>query len=88
MKWSLTLALGGDVHPVLDLHVSAQVPLQVELAGAVRALEGLAAGVEVHVAQQVVHSVERLPAHLRAETGRKYRLTSRKKKGLSKVPTL
>lgn len=43
---------------MLDLHVSAQVALQVELTGAVRALEGLTAGVEVHVAQKVVHSIE------------------------------
>lgn len=49
---------------MFDLHVPAEVALQVELAGAVRALEGLAAGVEVHVAEEVVHSVERLPAHL------------------------
>lgn len=50
---------------MFDLHVSAEVALQVELAGAVRALEGLAAGVEMHVAEEVVHSVERLSAHLR-----------------------
>lgn len=50
---------------MLDLHVSAEVPLQVELAAAVRALEGLAARVQVHVSQEVVHSVEGLPAHLR-----------------------
>lgn len=50
---------------MLDLHVSAEVPLQVELAGAVRALERLAAGVKVHVTEEVVHSVERLPAHLK-----------------------
>ena len=49
---------------MLDLHVSAKVALQVELARAVWALEGLAASMEVHVAQEVVHSVERLPAHL------------------------
>lgn len=49
---------------MFDLHVSAEVALQVELARAVRALEGLAAGVEVHVAEEVVHSVERLSAHL------------------------
>lgn len=61
----VTLSLYRAVHDaVLDLHVSAEVPLQVELAGAVRALERLAAGVEVHVAEEVVHSVERLPAHL------------------------
>lgn len=49
---------------MFDLHVSAEVALQVELAGAVRALEGLAAGVEMHVAKEVVHSVERLSADL------------------------
>ena len=53
---------------VFDLHVSAEVALQVELAGAVRALEGLAAGMEVHVAEEVVHSVERLSAYLRDES--------------------
>ena len=63
----LTLSFGGDVHAVLDLHVPTQVALQVELTGAVRALKGLAARVEVHVAQQVVHSVESLTAHLRAK---------------------
>lgn len=52
---------------MFDLHVSAEVSLQVELAGAVRALEWLAAGVEVHVSQQVVHSVEGLSAHLRGK---------------------
>lgn len=62
-----TLAVQADVHhPVLDLHVPAQVALQVELAGAVGALEGLAPGVQVHVPQQVVHAVEGLPADLRA----------------------
>lgn len=61
-----TLPVYRGVHDaVFDLHVSAEVALQVELAGAVRALEGLAAGVEVHVAEEVVHSVERLSAHLR-----------------------
>lgn len=60
----LTLSLRRDVHPVLDLHVSAEVPLQVELTGAVRTLEGLAASMEMHVAQQVVHSVEGLATYL------------------------
>lgn len=60
----LTLSLWRDVHAVLDLHVPAEVALQVELTGAVRTLEGFAAGVEMHVAQQVVHSVEGLAAHL------------------------
>lgn len=60
-----TLAVQADVHDaVLDLHVPAQVALEVKLAGAVGALEGLAARVQVHVAQQVVHAVEGLPAHL------------------------
>lgn len=52
---------------MLDLHVSAEVSLQVELAGAVRALERLAACVEVHVSEEIVHSVEGLSAHLRGK---------------------
>lgn len=52
---------------MFDLHVSAEVSLQVELAGAVRALEWLAAGMEVHVSKEVVHSVEGLAAHLRGK---------------------
>lgn len=52
---------------MFDLHVSAEVSLQVELAGAVRALERLAACVEVHVSEEVVHSVEGLSAHLRGK---------------------
>lgn len=60
-----TLAVQADVHDaVLDLHVPAQVSLEVELAGAVWALEWLAACVQVHMTQQVVHAVEGLPAHL------------------------
>lgn len=63
-----TLAVQADVHDaVLDLHVPAQVSLEVELAGAVRALEWLAACVQVHMTQQVVHAVEGLPAHLALE---------------------
>lgn len=50
---------------MLDLHVPAEVSLQVELTGAVRTLEGLAAGMEMHVTQQVVHSVERLATYLK-----------------------
>lgn len=62
-----TLAVQADVHhPMLDLHVPAEVALQVELAGAVGTLEGLAAGVQVHVPQQVVHAVEGLAADLPA----------------------
>lgn len=49
---------------MFDLHVSAEVPLQVESAGAVRAFEGLAAGVEMHVTQEVVHSVKGFPTDL------------------------
>ena len=60
-----TLAVQADVHDaMLHLHVPAQVALEVELAGAVWALEGFATRVKVHVAQQVVHAVEGLPAHL------------------------
>lgn len=60
-----TLAVQADVHDaMLDLHVPAQVSLEVELAGAVGALEWLAACVQVHMAQQVVHAVEGLPTHL------------------------
>lgn len=51
-------------HSMLDLHVACQVPLQSELARAVEALEGLAVGVQVHVAHQVVHAVEFLPTQL------------------------
>lgn len=62
---SPTLAVQADVHDTMfDLHVSAQVAFEVELAGAVGALEGLAARVQMHVTQQVVHAVEGLPTHL------------------------
>lgn len=64
----LTLPIYWGVHDaVFDLHVSAEVALQVELAGAVRALEGFAAGMEMHVTEEVVHSVERLSAHLKSQ---------------------
>lgn len=64
-----TLAVQANVHDaMLDLHVPAQVALEVKLAGAVGALEGLTACVQVHVAQQVVHAVEGLPAHLEHST--------------------
>lgn len=49
---------------MFHLHVSTQVALQIELAGAVRTLEGFATSMKVHVTQQVVHSVEGLPTHL------------------------
>lgn len=54
---------------MFHLHVSAEVALQIELAAAVRTLEGFAAGVKVHVTQQVVHSVEGLAAHLHNSFG-------------------
>lgn len=56
---------------MFDLHVPAEVPLQVKLTGAVRTLEGLVACVEMHVAQQVVHSVEGLATHLEKQTNKK-----------------
>lgn len=62
----LTSFVQPSVHdPVLDLHVAGEVSLQRELAGAVETLEGFAVGVEMHVAHQVVHSVELLPTKLR-----------------------
>lgn len=59
-----------DIHAMFDLHVPAEVPLQVELTGAVRTLERLVASMKMHVAQQIVHSVKGLTAHLekRAKT--------------------
>lgn len=59
-----TLSFWRDVHAVLDFHVPAEVPLQVELTGAVRTLEGLVASMKMHVAQQVVHSIKGLTTHL------------------------
>ena len=53
---------------MLDLHVPAQVPFQVELTGAVRTLEGLVGSGEMQVAQQVVHSVKGLATHLSKTT--------------------
>lgn len=67
------MSLRRDVHPMLDFHVSAEVPLQVELTGAVRTLEGLAASMEMHVAQQVVHSVEGLATYLGKKKTHEYR---------------
>lgn len=55
---------------MFDLHVPAEVPLQVELTGAVRTLERLVASMKMHVAQQIVHSVKGLTTHL--EKGQKY----------------
>lgn len=49
---------------MFDLHVPAEVPLQVELTGAVRTLERLVASMKMHVAQQIVHSVKGLTTHL------------------------
>lgn len=80
------MSLRRDVHPVLDLHVSAEVSLQVELTGAVRTLEGLAASMEMHVAQQVVHSVEGLATYL---GGKKTQIqTVTKNRGINKFEYL
>lgn len=57
---------------MFDLHVPAEVPLQVKLTGAVRTLEGLVACMEMHVAQQVVHSVKGLATHLKNKQTNKY----------------
>ena len=56
---------------MLDFHVSTEVALQVELAGAVRTLEGLTSCMEVHVAQKVVHPVEGLSTHLNTPRGQR-----------------
>lgn len=49
---------------MFDFHVPTQVAFEVEFAGAIRALKGLAPRMQMHVAQQVVHAVERFPTHL------------------------
>lgn len=59
---------------MFDLHVPAEVSLQVELTGAVRTLKGFIASVEMHVAQQVVHSIERLSTHLSQKNKQKWNL--------------
>lgn len=71
----LTLSFWRDVHAMFDLHVPAEVPLQVKLTGAVRTLEGLVAGMEMHVAQKVVHSVKGLATHLERKKKKKGRNT-------------
>lgn len=63
-----TSGVKASVHDaVFDLHVSGQISFQSELAGAVEALEWLAVRVQVHVAHQVVHSVEFFAAKLEKE---------------------
>lgn len=62
---------------MLDFHVARQVPLQGEFAGAVEALEGFAVRVQVHVAHQVVHPVELLPAQLLETVTRRTQVTCR-----------
>lgn len=52
------MSLWGYVHAVFDLHVPTEVTLQVESAGAVRALKRLAASMEMHVTQKIIHSVK------------------------------
>lgn len=60
-----TLTVQADIHhTMLDLHVPAEIALQVELAGAIRALERFATCVKMHMAQQVVHTVEGFPTNL------------------------
>lgn len=71
---------------MFDLHVPAEVPLQVKLTGAVRTLEGLVAGMEMHVAQQVVHSVKGLATHLEKKKRQKY--TDEHRRGLGRAPVV
>lgn len=52
------MSLWGNVHAMFDLHVPTEVTLQVESAGAVCTLKRLAAGMEMHVTQKIIHSVE------------------------------
>lgn len=57
--------MGSSFHDAMfDLHVSRQISFQGEFAGAVQALEGLAVGMQVHVAHQIVHPVKLLPTEL------------------------
>lgn len=60
----LTLSIWRDVHSMFDLHVSAKIPLQVKFTWAVCTFEGFTACMEVHVAQEVVHSVKWFSTHL------------------------
>lgn len=64
---------------MLDFHVARQVPLQGEFAGAVEALEGFAVRVQMHVAHQVVHPVEFLPAQLSETEMRRTQVTCRQR---------
>lgn len=45
-------------------HVATEVAFQIELTGTIGTFKGLVSSMEVHVAQQVVHSVERFPTNL------------------------
>lgn len=54
----LTLSIWRDVHSMFDLHVSAKISLQVKFTRTACTLEGFTACMEVHVAQEVVHSVK------------------------------
>lgn len=49
---------------MFDLHMPTEVTLQVESAGAVRTLKWLAASMEMHVTQEIIHSVKRLSTNL------------------------
>lgn len=53
-----TLSIWRDIHSMFNFHVSAKISLQVKFTGAVRTLKGFTASMEVHVAQEVVHSVK------------------------------
>lgn len=54
----LTLSIWRDVHSMFDLHVSAKIALQVKFTRTACTFEGFTACMEVHVAQEVVHSVK------------------------------
>lgn len=43
---------------MFDLHVTTEVALQIESAGAVRTLKWLAASMEMHVTEKIIHSVK------------------------------
>lgn len=60
----LTLSIWRDVHSMFDLHVSAKISLQVKFTRAVCTLEGFTSCMQVHVAQEVVHSVKWFSTHL------------------------
>ena len=56
---------------MFDFHVAGEISLQSELAGAVEALKGPAVRVQVHMAHQVMHSVELLPTQLKTRKNKR-----------------